>query len=300
MKVNWTGMWFMLALGTGILTTGCETPLDWPANVVPRLTIISHLAPGSWEEQRVYVYASKSPLDSTQFYSPYKLRVEVTEVESSTIIELDSTREGNKAYFEFPEGFLKAGFSYSIKASAPGFEPVHAITNIPQPSTISGLSVKDVVIEPSDRNEFKKIVRYRLEFTINPVEDNRYYHLVFYNKYDGSNNLYVIDPELSDHQPYIPHYAYGVLIDWEDLDPGSPLSFNFTDWVVENNDLRRVYVELRTISEQYYKYHSSLARQLIIRQDPFAEPIPIFNNIDGGYGNFSGFSPYVSSSDLPE
>ena len=63
---------------------------------------------------------------------------------------------------------------------------------------------------------------------------------------------------------------------------------------------KKVYVELRTITQEYYKYHSSLARQLIVRQDPFAEPVTIYNNIEGGYGNFSGFSPDVSSSDLPD
>jgi hypothetical protein len=269
--------------------------------VVPKLTIISHLAPGSWEEQRVYVYASKSPLDSTQFYSPANIRVEVTELETDIKVLLDSVREGNKVYFEFPEGFLKSGFSYGIRASAPGFETVHATTDIPEPGTIADLTIKDIHIEQSEKHEFKSVVRYKVAFNIvNTVESDHYYHLVFFNAYEGSSFLYWIDPELSDDLPFLYHYAYGVLIDPVDLVEGQPLEFNFTDWVVEGNFLRTVYVELRTISEEYYKYHSSLARQVIVRQDPFAEPVTIFNNIDGGYGNFSGFSSSISSSDLPK
>ncbi len=296
----WTGIGLFCFLSLGILLPGCETPLEWPANVLPKLTIISHLSPGSWEEQGVYIYASKSPLDSTQFYSPYNTEVEVTEIETDLKIRLDSVRTGQKVFFEFPSGFLKPGHTYTIKAEAPGFPSVHATTTIPEPSTVTDLRIENVRIEPSTKNEFKKIVRYTLKFNIHHFESNRYYHLVFYNAYAGSTDLFVIDPELSDNQPFIRHYAYGVLIDRNDLVEGQPLAFNFVDWIVDNQDLRRVYVELRSISEEYYKYHSTLARQLIVRQDPFAEPVTIFNNIDGGYGNFSGFTPNVSSTDLPE
>ena len=289
----------MMMLGMALLLGSCESYLEWPANVVPKLTIISHLSPGNWENDNIHVYSSKSPLDSSQFYSPYNIRVEITEIESQTTLTLDSFRVGNKVKFDVPAGFLKAGFSYAIEASAPGFEPVHATTAIPEPSTISDLTIKNIEIKPSEKHEFKSIVRYTLEFNIDHQLLNRYYHLVFYNQYSTDSTLFHIDPELSDEEPFIRHYAYGILIDKQDLPPG-PLTFNFVDWVVENESLRTVYVELRSISEEYYKYHSSLARQVIVRQDPFAEPVNIFNNIDGGYGNFSGFSPAISSSDLPE
>ena len=101
-------------------------------------------------------------------------------------------------------------------------------------------------------------------------------------------------------KPFLPHYDFGILIDREDLTKGEPLTFDFVDYIVSDNELKEVFVELRTITESYYKYHSSLARQLIVRQDPFAEPVTIFNNIEGGYGNFSGFSPEVTSSYLPQ
>ena len=126
-----------------------------------------------------------------------------------------------------------------------------------------------------------------------------YYHLFFYNEYAGEPNPAIINPELSDNQTFIHHYAYGVLIDRNDLVEDKPLTFNFVDWSVKGKDLTKVYVELRTITKEYYKYHSSLARQLIVRQDPFAEPVTIFNNIEGGYGNFSGFTQDVAFTDFP-
>jgi hypothetical protein len=291
----------MPAVSLVLLMSACETTLDIPVNNNPKLTIISHLSTsGGWEKPKVYVYASQSPSDSSSFVIPANLDVEVTELETDYSIRLEQNNEGGESYFGFPDQFLKEGFRYTISAYAPGFESVRATTSIPKPSTISNLNISDVMIEPSTKNEFKNIVRYTLAFGIDHFESNQYYHLVFYNEYEGLNNAFLVDPELSDDQPFLHHYDFGILIDKEDLVEGEPLTFHFVDWVVGDNDLKRVYVELRSITQEYYKYHSTLARQLIIRQDPFAEPVAIFNNIEGGYGNFSGYSPDISSSDLPE
>lgn len=288
---------FLLSL---LLLAGCETSLDFQLDAPPKLTIISHLTPGSWEGQRVHVYASQSPSDSSQFYTPDNLVVNVTEHDADITIRLENTVENGKTYFIFPEDFLKAGYTYSITAFAPGFDLVQATTIIPRPSTISNLTIKNIKIQQSDIHEFKKNIHYTLQFDIDHFETNRYYHLVFYNEYRGhEDTLVILDPQLNDNQNFTPHYDYGVLVDKFDLEEGKPLTFEFQDWVVGNHDLIRVYVELRSITEDYYKYHSTLARQVLIRQDPFAEPVTIFNNIEGGYGNFSGFTHNITSSDLP-
>ena len=292
---------FLILTGIWLLFSGCETTLDLPVNNEPKLTIISYLSTNSgWSEPRVYVYSSQFPSDSSSFVTPANLDVEVTELETDHSIRLEWSDKGEGTYFVFPTDFLKEGFSYTISAFAPGFESVRATTIIPRPSTISDLNILDVRIEPSTKNEFKSIVRYDLEFNINHYEANQYYHLVFYNEYNGLDRPHLVEPELSDDQPYLKHYDYGILIDKKDLVPGAPLKFHFVNWVVGDNNLKRVYVELRSITEAYYKYHSTLARQLIVRQDPFAEPVTIYNNIEGGYGNFSGYSPNISSSDMPE
>lgn len=287
---------FLIAL----LSNSCETVLEFELDAPPKLTIISHLAPDAPDGQRVHVFASLNPSDPSQFYTPDNLVVDVTEEESHITVRLEPVPEGDKVYFVFPDNFLNAGSNYSITAFAPGFDPVQASTFIPKPSSISNLVIKDLQIEQSGQHEFKKIIRYKLEFMIDHFESNQYYHLVFYNQYAGLEGAFLVDPELTDAQPFIQHYDYGILIDRADLSDGEPLSFHFQDWAVNNNNLIRVYVELRSITEEYYKYHSTLARQLIVRQDPFAEPVTIFNNIEGGYGNFSGFTQTITSSDLPQ
>lgn len=293
--------WSYVFLGFALLLAGCESTLDWTFDSLPKLTIIAHpyTYNGDTSKVRVYVYASLSPLDSSQFYTPAKLEVEVTELESDLTFKLDSIRKGNKVYFEFPRDFLKEGFQYSIKAFAPGFEPVHATTEIPMPSKITDLHIKDFKIQASDINNLKNNIHYTVEFNIDHYPTNWYYHLIFYKVYDGDSIAYLIDPEPSDKIPFIRNYDFGILIDRHELPEGQPLDFSFVDWSIKNKDIRSIYVELRSITPDYYKYSSTLARQVIVRQDPFAEPITIFNNIEGGYGNFSGFSPNIVSSDLP-
>lgn len=279
----------------------CESELETPLKVEPRLTIIANLSPDSGITQRVFVYTSLSPADSSSFVTPAGLTVEITDMNRDMTIRLDSTRQGGRLSFPVPDGFLSAGHGYRITASAPGYATVQATTLIPEPSTLSGLAIQGRTASPSEKNEFKEILRYALVFEINHLAANRYYHLVFYNEYQGLEGRYfIVNPEPTDDQTFLRHYDYGILLDRNDLRSDAPLTFHFVDWVLENHGLRRVYVELRTISEEYYKYHSTLARQLIVRQDPFAEPISIFNNIEGGYGNFSGFSPSIYSSSLPE
>ncbi|HUR31183.1 MAG TPA: hypothetical protein VMZ69_07100, partial [Saprospiraceae bacterium] len=53
-----------------LLLTACESTLDFELNAVPKLTIISHLAPDNSTGQHVYVYATQSPSDPSKFYTP--------------------------------------------------------------------------------------------------------------------------------------------------------------------------------------------------------------------------------------
>lgn len=59
---------------------------------------------------------------------------------------------------------------------------------------------------------------------------------------------------------------------------------------------RLLFIEWRTLSEEFYRYHLSLARQG--SSVPLSEPDAVYNNINGGYGNFSGFSNATYTVDL--
>ncbi len=60
---------------------------------------------------------------------------------------------------------------------------------------------------------------------------------------------------------------------------------------------KKLLVEWRTLSEEFYRYHLSLARQG--GNLPLSEPDAVFNNVLGGYGNFSGYSVAFDTLALP-
>ena len=56
-------------------------------------------------------------------------------------------------------------------------------------------------------------------------------------------------------------------------------------------------MEWRTLSEEFYKYHLSVDRQG--NNLPLSDPDAVYNNVSGGYGNFSGYSVRVDTIELP-
>lgn len=54
-------------------------------------------------------------------------------------------------------------------------------------------------------------------------------------------------------------------------------------------EIDHVEVDLKLLSEEYYRFHSTVFQQDYYKDNPLAEPVIIFNNITNGCGNFSGF-----------
>jgi hypothetical protein len=61
---------------------------------------------------------------------------------------------------------------------------------------------------------------------------------------------------------------------------------------------RRIFIEWRTLSEDFYRYHLSLARQG--ENLPLSDPDAVYNNVQGGLGNFSGYSVSMDTITLPD
>jgi hypothetical protein len=51
-------------------------------------------------------------------------------------------------------------------------------------------------------------------------------------------------------------------------------------------------LELIHASKEYYLYHSKLTIAADNNGNPFAEPVIMYTNINGGYGVFAGFNQY--------
>ncbi len=63
------------------------------------------------------------------------------------------------------------------------------------------------------------------------------------------------------------------------------------------DEVKRIFLEWRTLSEDFYRYHLSLARQGT--NQPLSDPDAVFNNVINGYGNFSGYSVSADTLIIP-
>jgi hypothetical protein len=52
----------------------------------------------------------------------------------------------------------------------------------------------------------------------------------------------------------------------------------------------QLFVELRTISEDYYRFYSSVGRQQDNPGPPYSEPVIVFTNVEDGRGIFAGYN----------
>jgi hypothetical protein len=68
-----------------------------------------------------------------------------------------------------------------------------------------------------------------------------------------------------------------------------PRSHSFGTQILEQH----VRVFLLNVSEEYYKYFTTKSLQEYTNGDPFAQPVQVFNNIEGGLGIFAGYSQSV-------
>ena len=63
------------------------------------------------------------------------------------------------------------------------------------------------------------------------------------------------------------------------LEPGEPFGPGFTAFAL-----------LRTVTEEYYTYNYTRDLQASVENNPFAQPVQVFDNIENGLGIFAGYS----------
>ncbi len=74
--------------------------------------------------------------------------------------------------------------------------------------------------------------------------------------------------------------------------------FLYKTWdIYENNSQDNIlYISVSVTDENYYNYHRSITS--FTGDNPFAEPTPVFSNIQGGLGIFAGVNGKITEFDL--
>ena len=199
---------------------------------------------------------------------------------------------------------LQAGRSYSLRVSAPGFETIHATDSAPPPVRTS---VESYRVETSDSDHGEPGVIAITDFLIKlqiqdpPGEENWYQIRVIapdrwgrFDKHFSTRDASIVtdnrieDPVLEGVEPFVgtAPFFQDALFDGKFHE----IELTLTHFEIEASQERKIWLQIRNISEVYYKHLRSALLQKTTDDNPFAEPVRIHSNIENGYGIFAGYS----------
>jgi hypothetical protein len=134
-----------------------------------------------------------------------------------------------------------------------------------------------------------------------PVAETNYYHLnIFQEVFTFSLNeagdtivddRSLIRADIDLDNPYVipDQMIGGVLLKDNPFSDGLALDLSIS-LIPELQYLGQIYVELRTVTEEYYLFYTSYNRQKNQDDGPFIDPVIPFNNIENGHGYFAGYN----------
>ncbi len=306
--------YFLLVLTTFFLAS-CEDVVNLPVDSEPELVVFSNFSDQNSLE--VYVYKTRSILSNepTEYVTNAVVKVyaggqllEVLQVfEPDASLHLSPYYKTSNLTPEFDK-------EYTIEVNVEGYQTITAKNSIPTP-----VNLEDVFFEPQvtvgKGNEV--VVNFYVSVSLSdPVGIENYYHLRFYQELTPYT---VVSPsDTLFGTPYLEHPSNVDKVD-ENAPPikynndqsylikdiqfeGQYITLDFTGMYSFDPAATlpgRFLIELRTVSKAYYLYHESLNRQ---NQNggSVGEGDVVFNNIDNGVGNFSGFTSKVNSFKLTD
>ncbi len=254
----------------------------------PLLVINSFINPDSVLE----VFVSKS----NAFLAPPSFLINdatVTIFESGNpVAELFQIRQGTYRATNYKP---RIGATYELRVSAEGFIPVKSTTTIPSP-----IKIDSVVVTENSIDRFK--TNLTIFFQDPPGEDN-YYQLLLYSIERSAENDTVLSiigfsssdavlrkpDDFEEKSHYYDDDAFfdDALFDGEFYD----LDISFYNY----SEPREMFVVLLTTSESYYNFRKSIEQQKVTEDNPFAEPVQIYTNIENGLGVFASYSSFIYS-----
>jgi hypothetical protein len=193
----------------------------------------------------------------------------------------------------------KPGKTYQLKASYPGLPDVTTSCFLPMPVPIHN-------VELTHSSELSK-APIDIYFYDPPNEENFYsmeciLTMESKNYNTGESPKYVVREKLYTSNP-----LYYLEEDFDIINSTSAKPIFFSDKqfdgqlikiasiinASERTNVIKAEVILNTLSKEFYLYKTTKARQAFAENDPFAQPVQVYNNVQNGFGIFIGFSQYA-------
>jgi hypothetical protein len=243
---------------------------------------------------RISLHQSRFVLEEGRFFETVSGAKVMLFDGDKKLAELEETETGIYEAIVKPE----AGKEYTIQVSKEGFKTVTATERIPADSA------KIIKYEASQEfySESHREMMLSLSLWLDDPEGIDFYEIygvekstVYTNKGDTLVREDIIhfssgDPIFTDYM-YNSDFLYfdDTLFDGEVRKITFSAALNEIYCSEECVQEDKITVYLRKVSESYFKYIDTNALQREIGDNPFAEPVIIYNNIENGFGIFAGY-----------
>ncbi len=306
-------------LALTVLATGCRKYLDFEGeDLQPRLVLNSLATADS--VLTVQLSNSRGVIDPGPISGVTNGQVRVFDGQGNLLEEL--VHQGDGIY----QGttVIAAGSELAVQASASGLGTVQARDRVPfavpiqQWDTVSVENTDDgsgfgfttleltlTINDPGDRSNFYMLEgfigqRYVIETVFDPntgtfVNDTIEVEEPFWSRAYFSTTDQVLISE-SDAGLGETRVFFGRAVFRDDTFNGNTRSFR----VRLESFIRPGTLDLRlvSISESAFRYYRTLERYAYVEGDPFAEPVQVFTNIEGGLGIWAGANVEQVSIDI--
>lgn len=282
-----------------VLLISCETvvDIDLPDNS-DKIVVNAVINPDSLI--LVEVVSTISAVSTNYEYNPID-NATVQIYRDNELIEILPHRK--VGFYESASHKAVPGATYRIEVESPGYQGVSAVMTMPNILN-SGLTVQLDTTNQISNFEAGGEKRYDLEIEFNDPPGENYYQLIplvteqyeYYNsetdeietftqisQYGGFWNT--DDPLIEEDQDYDNSFVF------KDVSfEGKTKKMVLKGGLYNANNVYSITLVMRNISKSFYDYQRSKSLQFWNDGDPFAEPVPVFNNIENGYGIFAGYT----------
>ncbi len=205
--------------------------------------------------------------------------------------------------------YLKTGETFSLSVAKDGFESLISTTTIPKRVEILNSSITTVAF--FDESEFTTLYsEANIEFK-DPEEETNYYEIVVVNSGYPDIDQVFKSAVLKTNNPIITSESYYPSLMEFDKEPLKSLFFSdktfngqkinlsvfYENEAYDKTDLlahHRITIYLRNVSPEYYTYKTRLIEHLHALQENVlygsGEPVPVYSNIEHGYGLFGSYN----------
>ncbi len=313
-----------IILAATLFATSCEKNVDIDIDeIAPMIVVNSVLTADS--SVAVFLSRTRHILDNASITALQGAMVTITDQENHT----DTLVYGEGQLYLGDDIQIREGEQYTIMAAAPGFDEAEATTVIPSSVPILSLDTLSTFDEWGE-----KIYDFEISFD-DPEGTSNYYMLSLRTRYEyrWEEEQFIFDTLYVDTEKDTIVTGYRrEAVEFINL-RNEPVWFNSENLAIEQwggyesrvlfsdrlfdgkkyslrgrfypwflwdaSDSASIYVSLMAIDEHYYKYIDSREDHYYAKNDPFAVPVIVHNNIENGIGILGGMSVYTDSVKLP-